>query len=244
MVRGPWRRMGSSLTAVCRWHRSRWGTARSAHVHPLLCSGQPCRSWRQDWHLQWGQRPSAPLPSPQHPTPALLYLAPAAADTAPHRWHRPRCSSVPARWHRAAHPGGRCQGGSAVRPHHRTRASHTRPAAPDTCVQHGAAVGGHGQINGVSGGLAHHRERLVCPCHGCPSPHTWQSWQQVSSVAHMAPGISWQELLLQQGSVHSCGRGVAVRGCHQHPALGAGNHPASPRHAWAEPWRKGVPSGL
>lgn len=59
----------------------------------------------------------------------------------------------------------------------------------------------------------------MCPWHGCPSPHTWQSSQQASSVAHTAPGISWQELLLQQGSVHSCGGGAAVSRCHQHPAL-------------------------
>lgn len=191
-----------------------------------------------------GGRPSAPLPSPQHPSPAMLYLAPAAAGTAPHRWHRPRCSSVPAHQHRAARPAGTCQRGSAERPRHRTRAGRTRPALPDTCVQHGAAVGGHGQINRVSGVLAHHGEWLVCPWHGCPFSHTWQSWQQVSPVAHTAPGISWQELLLQQGSVHSCGGGAAVSMCHQHPALGTGNHPASPRHPWAEPWRKEVHSGL
>lgn len=210
-ARGTRRRTGASLTAGHRRCRSRWGAARSAHVHPLSCSEQPRRSWGQDWHLQRGQRRSAPLPSPQHPSPALLYLAPGADGTAPRRWHRPRCGSVPARQHRAAHPAGTSPGGSVERPRHRTRAGHTRPGAPGTRGQHGAAVGtrGHCQIDGVA------RVALTNPRHGRPSPRTWQSWQQESPVAHAAPGISWQELLLQQGSVHSW----SGMGCGQHWAL-------------------------
>lgn len=84
------------------------------------------------------QHPYLALSTP--PTPAPLYLALAAAGTAPRRWHRRRCSSAPARRRRAARPAGTCQGGSAARPHHRTRAGRTRPAAPDTRVQHGAAA--------------------------------------------------------------------------------------------------------
>lgn len=101
---------------------------------------------------------------PLAPTPAPPYLAPAAAGTAPHRWHRCHRSRPPARWRRAARPAGRCRVGSVARPHHRTRAGRTRPGAPGTGVQHGAAVRAHSQMS-RDPQETHPRERLECqPC--------------------------------------------------------------------------------
>lgn len=201
-------KMGPALTAGHRRRRSHWRAARSAHVRPLSRSERPCRSWRQGWHL----RQEEMSPSPPHqatvPAPSPLYLAPGAAGTAPRRWHRRRRSSAPAPQRRAARPAGRRWVGSEARPRRRTRAGRTPPEAPGTDVPHGAAAEGQSQIGReptASPGVApQEKPALQRGWEAGPSPGTWQSWQQVSPVAHCAPGTSWQVLLLQQGSVHSC----------------------------------------